>query len=496
MCLSCILNLLIFLGKQHSKLKGVTQVLTLNKLMLREDINMKASESIRDKINTKNVLTVFNLAILYKLSNICKITFSYINSCFTAYVETKSLIELSYASVAKILGSSKLIIDSEMEVFNAANAWVSYNFTERSKFANQLLLKCRLPLLSNPVLKHLLSTSSSLTTIKECVSTIKKVIYEKENSAQTKSSSYYTNRYCNEHTFNILVCGGVAWDSGVVERVNVHRIDGSDLKNARPFPSMTVGRCRSSGAMCLKGDLYVFGGQNYYCDPVRYVERYSPSTYSWKIVARMCDDRVYFCSCAFMNRAYVFGGRYGEVYDATVTSSCFRFDAKYRKWKRIAEMIQPRESAACAVFQGNIVVSGGTNHTMYDWLNTVESYDAVLDRWSSMPNMILAHSHHSMVVASNKLFVIGDTFSEVFDNTSKKFVAVESPRFNRSYTAISIGHKIIILRNAATHLVCYDVDKDKWTAESCEVTRNLEDFFLARLPCYKKFCRKTFLQKL
>ena len=50
-------------------------------------------------------------------------------------------------------------------------------------------------------------------------------------------------------------------------------------------------------------------------------------------------------------------------------------------------MIQARDNAACAVFEGKIVVSGGYDNNDND-LNTVETYDVIGNEWSPMADMI------------------------------------------------------------------------------------------------------------
>ena len=59
----------------------------------------------------------------------------------------------------KILFSSEIYITSELEVFTAANDWISFKLNKRKKFAKSLLMKMRFPLLSDPSLKHLLGYS-------------------------------------------------------------------------------------------------------------------------------------------------------------------------------------------------------------------------------------------------------------------------------------------------------------------------------------------------
>ena len=80
-------------------------------------------------------------------------------------------------------------------------------------------------------------------------------------------------------------------------------------------------------------------------------------------------------------------------------------------------------NAACAVFEGNVVVAGGWDKG-FNKLGSVAIYDVIADKWWSMPNMVSGKSGHSSVVLQNKLYVIGavDVACEVYNKTSKKFV--------------------------------------------------------------------------
>ena len=70
--------------------------------------------------------------------------------------------------------------------------------------------------------------------------------------------------------------------------------------------------------------------------------------------------------------------------------------------KKVAGMNEARRDAACTVFEGRIVVSGGLDIN-YNKLNTVDSYDVIADEWSPMANMIQSKRYHSSVVVRNKL---------------------------------------------------------------------------------------------
>ena len=98
------------------------------------------------------------------------------------------------------------------------------------------------------------------------------------------------------------------------------------------------------------------------------VEKYSPSTESWEKVADMYDEREYYCACSYMDHVYIIGGCLTYR-----INSCIKFDTINQTWRAISRMNERRHCAACAVFEGNIVVSGGYNE------NTVEVYDHVDD---------------------------------------------------------------------------------------------------------------------
>ena len=147
-------------------------------------------------------------------------------------------------------------------------------------------------------------------------------------------------------------------------------------------------------------------------------------------------------------------------------------------------MNQARSSAACAFFEERIIVSGGFNNN-YHISNTVESYDVLTDRWSTMPNMVSGSYMHSLVAVKNKLFVLSRKESwQVYDSVCKKFLRIKSPKLKNTFlNAFSIENKVFVLQDRLPKLICYDVDKKEWSEEECEVTKNLYSFSNVKVPC-------------
>ena len=454
--------------------------------MLNEHDESSIYEIIRGKIDIQNVATNHQFSKMFKLSSLYKYTSNYIERCFAMVVDTHNFLELEYTLIAKIMTSSELHITSEVEVYNAVDRWLKYSIAERSKFAQSLLLKVRLHLLSGSTLKHLLSKSSSFTAIDECTAIIKTKIINTERFKE-KSRTYYTNRSCNQKDFNVLFCGGLNYFHEELVQ-HVIQISGHNFNDVKVLPSMIEKRGFST-AVCIKGEVYVFGGYVDSHKPILSVEKYSCSTNTWNNVGSMLDNRELFSVCAFMDKIYVIGGSFFDKNRliTSVTDACLVFDATYYKWKEIVGMSQARRDAASAVFEEKIVVSGGWDNNR-NKLNTVQSYDVIGEEWSPMPSMIGSKSLHSLVVVKNKLFVIGcgiDT-CEVFDNSCRKFVDIKRPQEDSLDLdqVISIGSNIFVMQCDSSSLFCYDVDNDKWSEKPFEVTKHFGNSSCVKLPWY------------
>ena len=114
---------------------------------------------------------------------------------------------------------------------------------------------------------------------------------------------------------------------------------------------------------------------------VKSVARYSVMGNCWNKVAEVPDhlreqfikDR--FCACAFIDKVFIFGG---FLYPSSATNCCLQFDTNNYDFKVMAGMIEPKEHAACAVFEEKLVVAGGSDNNN-SYLNTVECYDVTGD---------------------------------------------------------------------------------------------------------------------
>ena len=291
--------------------------------------------------------------------------------------------------------------------------------------------------------------------------------------------------------FNILICGGT--NSKFEYLKEVKQIGFKNFEKIHDLPSMEKGRFLFI-SVYIKGEIYVFGG---YREGERYrsraqsVDRYSFFTKTWKKVTDVPNKRQFFCACAFMDNIYLFGGRFYQHRNHNryyVTRSCLLFDRNKFELKEVAKMHQAKTEAACAVFEENIVVSGGK---LFIKSNTVELYDVFANTFIKMPNMIEARSEHKLVSVKSKLFAIGGnnnkTSCEVFDKTCNRFVKLKTPKFHPyRFEPVSTSSKMLLFQHETKIVLSYDVDKDKWSKESCEATEGIRFFSPVRVPSFQK----------
>ena len=383
--------------------------------------------------------------------------------------------------MAEILSSDGLDIDSEMEIALAAENWLLHNFNERSGFARLLLLKVRLPLLSVAALNRLKNKPCFGAN---CSGVIDDVIRENIRSSPLGT----TIRYCNQHRFDVIVSGGLVYGEVVSDVYEV----GANSFEIRNYPKLKTER-HYSEMLCLRGELYVFGGLDAARQPITSVERYSPRANAWENVAEMLDDRKRFCAASFMGDAYVMGGNCHECWEYVVnTGSCAKFNSESGAWEEAAPLNVARSDAAAAVFQGRLVACGGVERAEY--LSSVEAYDRAEDAWTRMPDMVKGRKMAKLVGARNKLFACGGfckTSFEVFDSTCGKFVLLNAPGHwfdivhHSPATAVTVGSNLVVFYNYKNAIVTYDLENGGWRVESCGFRKSLEFYSCAKLPHFK-----------
>ena len=446
--------------------------------MLNQDEYGEIRSYIEDKININNAAALYRTSVLFNFSYLSKLSLEYMERCFPILADSPNFLQLDFTSLRKLLASDQLHIDTELQVFNAANDWLmSHEIIQRRKHAQVLLSTIRLPLLSVPALNYILETESRFSMMRECRSVIKEVL--KNNMEPRSNNVIATNRYCNQNRFNTVICGGAIYSTNAVIS-DVRNIEAFNVNNVTTLPQMQTGRCRSK-LVCIKDEVYVFGGYDVDGNYITSVEKYSATSNVWTKVTEMHDDCNIYCAwIAFMDSIFVIGR-------STEPDSCAEFNTKDQTWRGIAGTNEPRKNSAAACFNGKIVASGGLDDGAS---NTVEAYDHVADTWSYMPKMVERRCCHKLTAVKNKLFVVPGFFTmtcEVFDLTCNKFVLLRpssshSGHFSSRGQVVSVGSKLVVFGVRTSKVLFYDFENDEWSEDSCEITKDLTGFCCGKLP--------------
>lgn len=128
---------------------------------------------------------------------------------------------------------------------------------------------------------------------------------------------------------------------------------------------------------------------------------FDPESLAWRPLPPMpCNPHEYglcnFTSISLGPNLYVLGGSLFDTRSFPLdrpspSSTVFRFNFLTFQWNRVAPMLSPRGSFACAALPGSdqiIVAGGGSRHTMFraagSRIRSVEKYDVERDEWVAM----------------------------------------------------------------------------------------------------------------
>ena len=234
-----------FTGNTNKSYCELVTLLRQNKLLLNE------TNWTEDRLFiSQKAATFYQFANVFNFSSLEKTALCYIERCFTTAVKTECFLELDCARISKVLASSGLKVGSEIDVYNAASAWLRHRVEERRKFARKVVLAARLHQLSRSTLRFLLSEPRT----DECAEVLKKVLAD-ELSYCNKTAVYFISRRCNQ---SVLFCGG--WD--VQNHCYCNKVSklivGGDNFSTETFPSLPL-MGSPLAAVSLKDEVYVFG---------------------------------------------------------------------------------------------------------------------------------------------------------------------------------------------------------------------------------------------
>ena len=260
-------------------------------------------------------------------------------------------------------------------------------------------------------------------------------------------SVLYQNRFCSQEKFDIIA------SLSSRKLVKLHYPSFNRIDPILTYENSSYCSVVTSSdvyTFCEQDDFNIFRYEGKECEKMRYNK---------KVV--LPEKAVIQFACSFMKYLFV----YVESLDKYNATYCLMYNIKTLQWTYIANWNSYREQAACVIFEGKIVVSGGNTCT-------VESYDYYGDNWTYLPDMIEPRYNHGVVSMGNKMFVIGgykNLSCEVFDSISRKFTYIKNMLVHlydiKHVRVVGIDRKIILfpdLPYGNDHVHVFDTVKDDW----------------------------------
>ena len=210
----------------------------------------------------------------------------------------------------------------------------------------------------------------------------------------------YQNRFCEQEDFDIVISGSTNVLKHSEERISFRISSRSFDKIETIYNSKRHSYCDRT--FCERSNVWTVcsrvpnHGKSDLRPSFKFVDSYRiylDKTDQWINVVQTPDDRSDFNACSFMKNIYVFGG-----FSKTIClKSSYTYDTKKSKWMLLASMNKFRQFAACTVFKGKIVLTGGYDGVNEVSLRSVEAYDYYEKKLDFLPRMINRRSLHGAV---------------------------------------------------------------------------------------------------
>ena len=432
---------------------------------------------VRKKINNDNICFYHEFVHNFCDQTIQSYTLNYIERWFCLTVENKKHLDLSFSVFKGLCLSCNLKITSELEVLNAIDDWIKYDPEERSKLAFQLIKTIRLPLLSAAALKNLLNSDTCFLRCDESEKYIKMHLENKKLTSLNPNSTDCYNRYCSGENFDLIASGGFYSELilpnsrlYIGPSNDVYKLNGDNFANLSKLTALDSSMSVAYSVFC-NGIIYFLNNT--------LLSSYSILTRKYITSKKYPKERPYFTACALINKVYILGGRGSK-------ETSVAFHPKNCNFERIANMMETRVKAACGIFEGKIVVTGGEIRGGLS-RKSVEVYDPSSNKWSNMPDMLEGRQWHASVSIRNKIYIIGGQQSnnvEVFDSFSNKFtyVNISLPQFKQN---VLIGNKVYMFNDDADYFFLFDVDKTELSEKKGVILPNgHRDYCCIKIPQY------------
>ncbi|KAK5848277.1 hypothetical protein PBY51_005905 [Eleginops maclovinus] len=358
---------------------------------------------LRQEINPHSCLDVASFAEAYEMPQLLEVADDFALLEFPKVARISKFMDLPAKNLLKYVTSPSLCVSSELVVFKAVVAWIQAEPKTRLKFAKGLMKTIHFPLMTDKEFKEVKSlTMWSDRNLSQLYEAILEEFRSKQNDCRIYQPKHSLVLIGGDQISEDLRGRSISRELWILNSLRTY----TGLKKAlewKKLAEMPEPERFSHEVAVLKGQLYVFGGKNYYgiSDNLNSVLRYDPLQNSWENLTEMQKDRCSFSVVVLDGMIYAIGGHCDPEYMETVERYC----PTKNSWSFTWPLDLPLTGHVAKVFQGKIFISGGLSSN-FQYLSSMFLYHPETGS-TYLANMIKPRAHHCMEILGERLFVAG-----------------------------------------------------------------------------------------
>ncbi|XP_052795806.1 kelch-like protein 8 isoform X2 [Mya arenaria] len=388
-------------GKVMISVENVQSILYVASILQVENVAQVCSDFMKEHLSAENCGQVHTFAMQHNREQLIKYTRDFITDNFLEVSKTPEYLSMSADVIDSIVGSNKLNVSNEAEVFDTVMLWINHDKEDRKQHLAKLMSKIKVPLLSTSYLTEKVASNELVRTDLGC----------RDLLDEARSYHMYQASLLQDLTLNDRMRPRKSY-AGVLFCVGGRGASGDPYKTIECYHPMKDRwyqltemhtRRRHVGVCCLNDQLYAVGGHNG-SKHLGSGEVFDPYTAKWRKIASMVTQRT---GVRGLGLASLGGAIYavGGLDDKTCFDTVERYDPASNTWTQVANMILPRGGVGVAALRGQLYAIGGNDGSSS--LDKCESYDPFISKWMSIASMTNKRAGAGVGVLDGYIYAVG-----------------------------------------------------------------------------------------
>ena len=400
----------------------ITKVYPAAKLLQLDLLQKLCCDYFINQICTSNCIGIWKYAQTYNDSFLEKSAWQYLVAHFTEMVRCEEFLNLELPNLCKLLSSDEMELNSEMDTYSMAMAWLNHDLASRKQSILSLINCIRFPLLPLSSLNSLLLSDDIITSDRQ----LKDTLIQAKNAQRLRStrsrkkstpSFQATNLTPRRSTRTLSVVGG--YSGNLVKVCETY----DDASSNWVIDELEVSPCEHVHWIGVIGyRIYAIGG-NSLVDINLVFSKFIPHASSllqttalsreWECEASLPSD------CSSMQFCTMDDGVYGCGQITLHGDSLYgiiRYDPGSGNMDYLATLPTPRVSMSFLSYNGVLYLIGGMDPNSNAVLTLFECYDPNSDCWKTHPSMKIGRYHLGVAVLEGYIYAfggIGDCETEI-----------------------------------------------------------------------------------